>query len=189
MKYLLSLVLLLLTGSVWADEYYCLLFATNCSCPKYCHIWGTFVQMQDDRLVKEITLSWAPIGGWTIRDKKKPGYNMSLVESFTSSRSHATCVWGPFAISEGFFRRAEERYNTPGNYKMLDAFSRDADNCIHYLSGITGKKLITHVRYGKYAGSKIYKHYLKNGLIQRVDGGKVIKVLGLNRYPLRMMVK
>lgn len=57
-KYFLSLIcLFLFSGSTWADDYYCVLFASDCGYPKYVHVWGTFVQMKDQRLVKEITIS------------------------------------------------------------------------------------------------------------------------------------
>lgn len=191
MKYLISLVLSLVLGGVaWADNFYCVLFAPDCSCPRYCHVWGTFVQMKKDKLVKEVTISWTPIHDWTLRDRQQSGYNMSLSESFASSRNHATCVWGPFAIGETTFQKAVRKYQMSGDYKMLDTLSRRAENCIHRLSSISGKRLITHVRYGKYAAAAVYRHYRKHHLIfHTADGEKVIKVLGLEHRPLRRMVK
>jgi hypothetical protein len=189
MKYLLSLVcFLFLSASAWADDYYAVLFAPDCSCPKYCHVWGTFVQMHDGKLVKDVTISWAPQGGWNVLDRKKPGYNMSLSESMSLSGKHATCVWGPFVISEDTFKKADVIYHTSGNYKMMDALSNNAENCIHHLSKVSGKRLITHVRYGKYAASAIYKHYCREGMVVRtVQGDMILEAIGVNRYRLRKM--
>lgn len=189
MRYFLSVVFVLLFGvSSWADNFYCVIFASDCISPRYCHVWGTFVQMKEEKLVKEVTISWAPVGGWNVLDRRKPGYHMTLADSMNLSGKNATCVWGPFEIDEDFFHRAESSHVTPGYYKCFDTLSRDADNCIHKLGKVSGKRVITHVRYGKFAAHAVYVHYLNNNLLYSTDkGDKIMDVLYLNNYLLKKM--
>ncbi len=188
MRTLLSLLcLLLLSGFARADEYYCMFFATDCSLPQYCHVWGTFAQMKDDKLVKEVTISWGPEGGWNCLDRRKRGLDFSLQHSMGLSNNRTTCIWGPYEIDESLFKRAEDKYNESGDYKMFDVYSRPtAVNCIHRLCEVTGKRRVTHVRYGKWAAVSVYRHYNEQGLLRRTEKGRVvILALGLDRYKLK----
>lgn len=189
MRYLISIIFLLMFSvNSWADNFYCMIFASDCISPYYCHVWGTFVQMDKDKLVKEITISWAPIGKWNILDCKRPGYHMTLGDSMDLSGGNAICVWGPFEIEEDFFLRAESSYVTPGYYKCFDVFSKDADNCIHKLGKVSGKRVITHVRYGKFAAHAIYEHYINNKLLYFTEkGDKILGVLNLDKHLLKRM--
>lgn len=190
MRYILSIVLVLLFGANgMADDYYCIFFASDCMSPRYCHVWGTFIQMKDKELVKEVTISWAPTTAWNVLDQVKPGYNMSLEASMKLSGKNATCFWGPYTIKEDLFQRAEESYNRPWSYKTFDVFVRHrANNCIHHLGSVSGSNVVTNVRYGKYAMTVIHKHYLNNNLIMPLeDSEKVMNGLFLYRYKLRKM--
>jgi hypothetical protein len=186
MRHLISLlVLVVFCGIVRADEYYCMFFATDTMKPNYPHVWGTFVQMKDKKLVKEATISWSP-ERWSVLDRKKPGYNMTLEESMELSGKMRTCIWGPYQIERDLFERAEEKRRASGNYKMLDAFSRpNGINCIHALTDLTGKRVTTHVRYGKLAGVAVQRHYNRRGLIHSTDDRElVIRELKLDKYNL-----
>ena len=190
MRIFLVLFCLMFASSVAkADKFYCVLFAPDALNPKYCHVWGTFVQMKDDKLVKEVTISWAPRGGWSLLDRKREGYNMSLHASMRLAENKRICHWGPYEIEKDFFDKAEKSYNSYGNYKMLDALSRgSAVNCIHRLSELTGTRLVTHVRYGRWAAVSVYRHYSKAGVLSwTAHGDKVLKAIEVDGYKLRKM--
>ncbi len=188
MRSMLSLLFLFLfVGFAHADEYYCMFFATDSIRPRYCHVWGTFAQIKENKLIKEVTISWTPEGRWNILDRRKTGYHMTLEDSMNDSGNIPTCIWGPFEIEEDLFKKAEIEYQSSGDYKMIDCFSRPtAINCIHKLCEITGKRKVTHIRYGKFAASAVHQHYKKQGLLyQPKDREVVLNALGLKRYKLR----
>lgn len=186
MKWFLSLAcLFLIGGSIRADEYYCMFFATDCSLPQYCHVWGTFAHTRDNKLVKEVTISWFPNGRWSIFDKKREGYNWSLEDSMTLSNKRKTCVWGPYEIKKDLYDKAKVQAESPGYYKMLDK-RPESTNCIHRLTDITGCKAITHIRYGKWAAVAVDRHFRKCGLIEPARNKyTVVDILGLDKYKLK----
>lgn len=186
MKWFLSLVcVFLLGGSIRADEYYCVFFATDCSLPQYCHVWGTFIHTKEGKLEKEVTISWFPNGRWSIFDRKREGWNWSLKDSMGLSNKRTTCVWGPYKIQKELYDKAVCQAGAPGFYKMIDK-RPDSTNCIHRLTDITGHKAITHVRYGKWAAVAVDRHFRKHKLIEKAQNKhEVISLLGLNDYKLK----
>lgn len=173
-------VLLLFSIGVRADEYYCMFFAADTILPQYPHVWGTFIRMKDKKLVKEVTISWSPEDGWNILDRKKPGRNLSIQESLALSKKKKTAVWGPYQCEEDLYQRAKDKYDEEGHYKMLDVWSKPAVNCIHRLSAITGKRLVSHIRYGKFAGKAVNKHFQLVEFLKPVENKEeIIEALGI----------
>jgi hypothetical protein len=143
--------------------------------------------MKEKELVKEVTISWAPVGGWNVLDRVRPGFNLSLDDSMRLSGKNATCFWGPYQIKEDLFDRAVILHGQTWNYKLFDVFVRNrANNCIHHLGNVSGSNVVTNIRYGKYAMTVIHKHFWNNNLIKPIkDGSKVMDALSLERYKLR----
>ena len=83
MKYFLSVLALLLSSLLArADEFYCMVYAvTDNSNPYYyCHVWGTFVQMEGDKLVKRCYYQLVAAKGYF--ENKVQGLHLSLDASF-----------------------------------------------------------------------------------------------------------
>ena len=191
-KLLLSFVLVLaLVNTALADCYYCLLFAYDSKpvpIPCLCHVWGTFVQVDDNgKLVKEVTISWEP-DKVSYFDRSRPGWHSTDSLDFAVKRGKSIRMWGPYETSESFFKKAEKQHQSPGRYKWFDGFSRShSQNCIHRLSDIAGPHC-TGIYWGWWAAQSVKKHYRRSDVIRNAeDGDRIIRILGINRYPVKRM--
>lgn len=165
--------LLLWSSGVWADTYYCLIFAYDSKpipIPCQCHIWGTFIRLDDDgKLAQEISLSWAP-DKISPLDRSRPGRNLTLEETMSGAHRRSVRMWGPFEIDKLFFAKAVEQHQCPGHYKFIDGpfWRHRAQNCIHRLSDIAGPHK-TGVYWGWWAADSVYQHYNRNGLLKHTE--------------------
>ena len=194
MKWFIAIVLAVLFATPsWADSYYLMIFSHDSApvpWPFVSHVWGTFVRVKGES-VEIKTISWCPTTKWSIFDSATTGYNMTLYQSIEDAirKKRKVCMWGPFAIDQSLYEKAERMQKTPGYYKCIDVFNRpNATNCIHKISDITGVKLTTHFRYGKCAGEAVYRHYSNLGLLKELNN-EIVPLVGLERYEIRRITR
>jgi hypothetical protein len=196
-KTLVIAALLALAPASTAAEHYCILFSNNGrkSKPAESHTFATFVEVADNKLTKQYTISWGPVGEWKLFDGKVPGNNRSLKSSIEEPlRKHwQVCMWGPYQIESNVFRKAEERYRELQkgelSYKAIDSRARKNDrspgvNCIHAVSDI-GCFVKTDGKYGADATGAIAKEWKEKKVcgIYTKDNDKILKPLELDKYP------
>ncbi len=192
-RFFAACVLLLVLGSsAWADTYYCLLFAYDSKpipTPCQCHVWGTFIQVDDDgKLVEEITVSWEP-DKLSYIDRSGPGWNASLKDTLDHAvkKNRNVRMWGPYQTEKDFYEKAKVQYNAQGKYKFFDGCSRKkSQNCIHRLSDIAGPHR-TGIYWGWWAADSVYRHYRRQGVIIDTDNTAVVELLELDDYSIKRM--
>ncbi len=192
MKKLLAVLFLLFAcGSAWADTYYCLIFAYDSKpvpIPCKSHIFGTFARLDDDgKLVEHFTISWGPDKVTFFRSR--PGSNTSLKDELDDSvrLKRSVRMWGPFETDKDFYLKAKQQHQADGRYRFIDGFTRKrTQNCIHRLSDVAGHHK-TGIYWGWWAGNSVYKHYRRCGVIRDAKDDSVVRLLGVNNYPVRRM--
>lgn len=192
-RFIAAFILLLgVCGSALADTYYCLIFAYDSRpipLPCKCHVWGEFVQVDDSgKVVKHFPVSWEP-NKISYIDRSRPGWHSSTKDNLDHAvkKNRSVRMWGPFETDEKFFLKAEASHKEQGRYKFLDCCTRNrAQNCIHRLSDIAGPHR-TGIYWGWWAADSVYKHYRRCGVIRNAKSDEVIRLLGIDKYPVKRM--
>lgn len=184
------MITLLLALTLTTPQHYVLVFSRDSKppLPWKCHVWSTHVQITNNQITDQFTTSWAPKGKWSLIDKAKPGYNISLQETLNDAKGSNIRMWGPYEITQETYNDAKQWHQQlPNNakYKALDALSRKksppAINCFH---AITQNNLKTYAYYGKFAAKKIIKYYKKQNLLKPTDNTEFLQQLGLNEITI-----
>jgi hypothetical protein len=146
--------LLVFAGAAPADappcppaRYYLLLFGGqgNILRPRTAHTWATYVRAEPrpDGTVglEQFTISWLPqsltIRPWAVRSE--PGVNLDLYRTleFMSGSWQRISLWGPYEISEGYYRSAARHRaaleSGAYTYRVLDfcQINRHVSHCVH----------------------------------------------------------
>jgi len=155
-------------SSAWADRYFVTFFSHQAGKQnplQFSHTFATFTQVEEadqgssGLAFKDITLSWGPASG-QVRLLARPerGVNKSLGQSlsFAVNNRLNLAYWGPYEVSETFFRMAEKQRARLESgqvlYKVIDKKFRPhrAVNCFHAVSDIDTSRGL--VRMGKQRG-------------------------------------
>lgn len=188
------LVSLFLTNMVEA-KYYCLIFSwdSRIPMPHKCHTFGTFVHIENGKLIEEVTLSWTPVFRWQITDRPVEGYHQSLKRTieFALENKWVVRAWSPLEIKRELFLEAKKQYERQDEmrYKFMDCVARrktkDVVNCIHCISDVVGPHK-TYISYGLFASDSVHKHFVKRGKANPVNNYEdIAKLLDIDDYPIR----
>lgn len=152
--------------------------------PRLSHSFATFVQVSDEKIDEEFTISWVAPYGVRILAPPEPGQNWSLQETLTRASEDGLKVmaWGPYRVSDAGYEKAKSRYfaleraesNQSILYKAVDRRSRRFDvqpaiNCIHALSDLANPNLATGNICGNDASRIIVDEFVKAGIIMGDD--------------------
>jgi len=170
--------------------------------PRLSHSFATFVQVEDNKIEEEYTISWVAPYGVRILAPPEPGQNWSLQETLNKASEDGLRVmaWGPFRVSEEGYKKAKEKYfaleaaeaNQSILYKAVDRRSRRFDsqpaiNCIHAISDLADPNLATGSICGNEASRIIVEEFVKAGIILGDDHqAEWIRKKVLGDYPLVM---
>jgi hypothetical protein len=176
-------LLLLSVGLVGDHSYYLIMFAhqdtsnENYIPAKGSHSFATWVEADEDHNICEVfTISWVGEHGVKFWEFRQKSHNRDLLESLEVARRRCLTVtmWGPYRISECFYRQAKKHYDylvcseaTQCNrYAVLDAALRlrtteRSFNCIHALTDVCGHYIVTAGRHGNRASKHILEEYRK----------------------------
>lgn len=192
MKTLLAvLVGFVMASTAGAKEYYCMVFAydSKIPTPPTCHIWGSFFEINGNEVVKERTISWAP-KHLSLINTASLGYNMDLETTLSNAEKKGRIVrmFGPYKITSEFFDKVDEQWRKPGYYRFLDGMSRhSAQNCIHRLSDVAGRKK-TGIFWGWWAAESVTKFFRHKGVIEDINDpdkcDRLLELTGLSRYTI-----
>lgn len=170
--------------------------------PKFTHSFATFVQVADEKIEHEFTISWVAPYGVRILAPPEPGQNWTLQASLTkaSEEGFTVMAWGPYRISEDGYEKAKAKYfaleaaqaNQSILYKAVDRRTRHFDvqpaiNCIHVLSDLANPALMTGELCGNEASRVIVDEFVKAGIIIGDDHhAEWIRKKILGDYPVVM---
>jgi hypothetical protein len=178
---MLKSLLLLSVGLMGDHSHYLIMFAhqhneKDWHVPaKGSHSFGTWVEVDEDHNICEVfTISWVGNLGVKFWEFHQTSHNRDLLESLQVARRRCLKVtmWGPFGISECFYRQAKKHYDylmcseaTQSNkYAVMDAMLRLRNenrsfNCIHALTDVCGHYVSTAGRHGNKASEFIIEKY------------------------------
>lgn len=208
LKILIALIVVVFVEGLAKAEHYCLVFSsqsTKGAKPAMSHVFATFVEAKDQKVVKEFTISWGPTADhqpYHLGDGVVPGNNRSLRESIEKPledmvEPQRVDCWGPFLISQKWYENAEHQYDLLERgvikYQAMDRVTRAdggdvknrAINCIHAASDIAGE-LVTRGKYGDRACEAIVEHYRKQGVIEKdvTDKKWLLDGLAIEHYKI-----
>lgn len=167
------------------------------------HTFATFLKVTDGRIEAERTVSWLPAPGYFWNGNEMPhrgivpGMNYDLDQTLALSAGKLGAKWGPYEITEDFFRRADARVDflnrRQTDYKMTVAVRErlrepagrnlpgGAINCIIAVSDIGGY-LNTGTEYGFEASDIVFNHFVAG---RNVYPGEHPEILQLMRFSER----